>query len=450
MKNTFLGIRIVALFEVTLFMALLFLLDIWLGSGNRFIEVRPHPLWVILLLILFQYTIREAIITVIMMCVFLYAWNMPPQLASQSIFDYWFHLSLRPIMWFALSIILGGLRLRNKIEMDEIEAERDDALRKEEVISNSFAKLKDITQALEMRLSNELGSAIKIYEAAATLEDMKPENQIDGINRIVASTLSPEKFSVFLSTGEGLMLSSNYAWEAEDNYLKKFPRSSDLFKAIVGEKRILAAFVSDGEFLLDHQGIIAGPLIDNENGEVFGMLKIEEMNIHTLNRRTIQLFKLLCEWLGTTLRKMSRVNTLESTTISSQTNRSYSYAFLQEQTEFLTTLARRIGFHLTKLNIRLINSDSLTPDERRRASLIMSTAIKDTLRRTDLLFDAGEKGEEYALLLCGTGEEYIDLVIKKIQDRAAELEGSTSPAKYAFSHQVLFHSDRNPAYRGVS
>jgi len=301
---------------------------------------------------------------------------------------------------------------------------------------------------LEIKLSEELGSAIKIYEAATTLEDLEEDNRIDGINRIVASTLNPEKFSIFLETDAGLILNSSYAWAPEDTYQKKFNRSSELFNALVIEKRILAVFLSDGEHVLRNQGILAGPLIDSTSGEVFGMLKIEEMAFTTLNHRTIQLFKLLCGWLGATLRKMTMVETLESETISSRTNRSYSYAFLQEQTEFLSVLARRIGFHLTKLNIRMVNAAELSETDRRESALLMSAAIKASLRKTDLLFDAKERGEEYALLLCGTGSEFIDLVVDKIRDKALEQGGGELPAKYSFSHQVIFESDRNPTWQG--
>jgi hypothetical protein len=448
-KKAILGIvRLDAILEVIIFLGVLFCIDTFLGRGDRFIGVEPHPLWIVLLLIIFQYSINEAFITIVFMCIFLYAWNLPHQLATQSIFDYYFSLSLRPFLWLAATIIFGGLKLRNSIVMSDMQVELDDAKEKERVISDSFTKLRETNRVLELRLSEELASAIKIYKAAVTLEDLAPGNQIDGVNKIVASILNPEKFSIYITSDEGLTLSSNYAWDASDNYLKKFDKTSEMYKAIVGEKRILATFNQTSELLLNNQGIIAGPLIDSETGEVFGMLKIEKMTFQSLNLRAVQLFTLLCEWIGLTLRKMLNVQQMAGDTINSVSHRTYSYAFLKAQTEFLETLARRMGFHLIKLNMRMVNSSELGVDERRQAVAIMATAIKSSLRKTDLLFDAREKGEEYSLLLCGTGEEYIELIIKKIQDQIAITAGSENPAKYAFSHQVLHKSDRNPTWQG--
>ena len=94
----------------------------------------------------------------------------------------------------------------------------------------------------------------------------------------------------------------------------------------------------------------------------------------------------------------------------------------------------------------MVNSGELGVDERRHSVVLMATAIKNSLRKTDLLFDAREKGEEYALLLCGAGEEYIDLIIRKIQAQSVKAAGPENPAKYAFSYQVLHRSERNPPW----
>lgn len=448
MKKMIFGIRTVAVLETCIFLFVLFVIDSAFGSGHRYLSIYPHPAWIILLLILFQYSINEAIVAIVLMTVFLYAGNLPQQLATQSMFDYYFSLSLRPALWLGTAIVLGGLKLRNSAMLFEVQGELREARRKERVISESFTKLKEVNQALELKLSEELGSAISIYRAAVTLEDMVPENQIDGVNRIVASMLNPEKFSIFIVDENGLTLNSSYAWDGNDKYAKQFLRNSELYQAVVGEKRILAAFQQTSQYILGEEGIIAGPLVDTDSGEVLGMLKIEKMTFQSFNLRSIQLFSLLCEWIGLTWKRMRKVQRLASEAITSQTNRSYSYAFLQAQTEFLEALARRIGFHLTKLSVQMVNPGELSAEERRHAAALMSTAIKNVLRKTDLLFDARDRGEEYALLLCGTGQENVSIVVKKIQDNLNEIGGAANPAKYAFSHQVLFHSDRNPTWQG--
>lgn len=442
MKKTIFGVRLDAILEAIIFLVVLYLVDINFGKGDRFIGVTPNPLWIILLLVLFQYSIIEAFVTIVFMCIFLYAWNLPPQLASQNIFEYYFSLSLRPALWIGMTILLGGLRLRDSSRLLELEKKVKDSMRNDKVISDSFAKLKEVNRALELRLSDELGSAMKIYRAAVTLEDLDPDNQIDGVNKIVAATLNPEKFSIYLKSEEGMVLSSSYAWETSDVFLKKFDKNSDIYMAIAGEKRILAAFDDASDGLLDREGIIAGPLVDSVTGEVFGMLKIEKMTFQSFNFRTVQLFTLLCEWIGLMLRKTRSVREMSGETINSQRHRSYSYAFLKAQTEFLEALAKRADFHLAKLNIRMVNPGDLSVEQRRQATASISAAIKNSLRKTDLLFDARERGEEYALLLCCTGEEHIDLVINKIKEQAGKAAGSDNPAKYAFSYQVLFHSDR--------
>lgn len=171
------------------------------------------------------------------------------------------------------------------------------------------------------------------------------------------------------------------------------------------------------------------------------MLKIEKMSFQSFNLRTVQLFSLLCEWIGLALRKMRNLQRVAAESIKSHNHRTYSHVFLKAQTEFLEALAKRAEFHLAKLDIRMVNANELSTDQRRKSALSMSAAIKGALRRTDLLFDAREKGEEYAVLLCCAGAEHIDLIVRKIQEHSVKVAGPDNPAKFAFSYHVLFQSD---------
>jgi hypothetical protein len=87
--------------------------------------------------------------------------------------------------------------------------------------------------------------------------------------------------------------------DSETVYARAFDGQSRLFQAVVGSHRTLVAAVEDDERVLGGEGLLAGPLLNVDSGEVIGMLKIEEMGFLDLSVTSIENFRLLCEWIGT-------------------------------------------------------------------------------------------------------------------------------------------------------
>ena len=58
-----LGLRVSALVETLLFLAVALLVDSLLGAGDRFSEISPHPFWIIVLLVSTYYGTNEGLAT---------------------------------------------------------------------------------------------------------------------------------------------------------------------------------------------------------------------------------------------------------------------------------------------------------------------------------------------------------------------------------------------------
>ena len=433
---TIFGVRGSAIIEIIIFLTTFVAYSEILGDGNRFLNCHPHPFWIILLLITVQYGKNEAVFCVILMTFALYFYNKPEPIITESLYDYWLRLTKLPLMWTSAAVILGGLRSR-KIDLEQ--ALRDEIEQKNTqnaAITDSYKKLQEINEALERRLAGEVDSAIKIYEAAKTLENLERSKRIDGINDIVSSIMKPNKFSFYTLEENGLKQLSEFGWDNE-GYKTSFDVNSRLFNEVVNHKRILAMINEKDEEILAGEGMLAGPLIDIETGEVHGMLKFEEFGFKQMTLRNLHMFKILCEWIGMAMANMNRIDTANEDSMVDRKHMLYSYNFLKLQSDFLTALAKRMNFYLTKLNIKLTNPNELSENERLEIVLAMGNAIKNSLRQVDQFFDEKKKGEEFAILLPGTAHDNAEIVINKIKDALKENTKDIKKAKLSYTVQTL-------------
>jgi hypothetical protein len=282
-----------------------------------------------------------------------------------------------------------------------------------------------------------------MYEAAQAIEKLDPEEVLSGVANIVRTVMNPQKFSLFVLEGDRLRAAMEDGWSSGDVYQRTFPSSSALFQRIVGRQRILCAANEEDEQLLEDQGVLAGPLLRQERGTVLGMLKIEQLGFLDLNFAGVQNFKILCEWIATAYGKALRFQEAERDRVLDSETQLYSHAFLPRQTEYVSVLARRLGFDLSVVTLRLENRDDLSPDEQAEMPPLLRETVGSVLRRTDLAFHREESGAEYALLLPGTPAERASVVIEKLRSGLAErLKGGLVRARFQFSIQEVHQYPR--------
>jgi hypothetical protein len=105
----------------------------------------------------------------------------------------------------------------------------------------------------------------------------------------------------------------------------------------------------------------------------------------------------------------------------------------------LRGLAKRIGFDVSMIVVRLENEEELTPEQRTVAPLVFSRTVQKVLRRTDLAFDYRRTGSEFVLVLPATKLEGARSVIAKLESTLREeLAGEGVQALFSFGAEVVY------------
>ncbi|WP_395452189.1 GAF domain-containing protein (plasmid) [Azospirillum melinis] len=425
-----LGLRPVALLELLLFFGVALGLDGWLGAGLRFEGVQPHPFWIPVLLLAIQYGTNEGVLAALVASAALRLGNMPDAGIGQDLYDHLFTLTREPILWLVAAVLFGELRMRQLREREDLRAGLATARQEAEAIARSYRALKSVKESLETRVAGQLRTVFTLYQAAKSIDHLDEGEVMLGIADLVRTVMKPEKFSLFLLNNDVLESVTNEGWDDEtDSYARWFDSGTPLFQTVIARQRQLCVNRADDERVLAGEGVMAGPLISADTGEVLGMVKIESLGFTDLSVNTVENFRILCEWIGTAMAKARQYRTASEQRVFTD-EALYSSSYIGRQAEFLALLGRRMGFETTAITIRPSGLSRLSVAQRADLAAAIGEAVRGSLRDTDLACDFGHQGTSFGVVLAGTpleGAKQVEAKLERAVRQALPAGLSTIP-----------------------
>lgn len=433
-----LGLRVSALVETALFLAFAVAIDMFLLDGDRMWDVRPHPFWIIILLMAVQYGSGEALFAAVLSSAALFSGTLPAQPIDQEVYGYFLELLSRPIMWLTAAVFLGELRARQIRERRETLDLLADADQRLDRLAAAYNRLDRVKNNLEVRVAGQLDTFVTTYRAARAIERRDPGEVLLGVAEVIRSVINPEKFSLFLLNNDVLEASMQDGWESGDSYARIFNTGSPIFTEVIGARRLVCAANTADQQLLGNEGVLAGPLISTDTDEVIGMLKVEELALFDLSISTIENFRALSSWIGTAYSNAiaHTGDQMEGDAYLGRTILPYRYYSAQQS--FLISLARRMGFDLSAVLLHLVTGAALTPRERGAIPRALGTALRLAGRVTDLCFVYGNSGDEFVVLMSGLdAREAQDAGGGLLEALREQLRETAPSARFEATVQVL-------------
>lgn len=446
--GSFLGLRRNAWIEILGFLLLVLVVDYLWFDGTRFRDFHPHPFWVIVLIASVQYGSTAGIITTVLASFLLLAGNIPQMHFTHDFHQYVLDKLIQPLMWLAAAVVLGELSSRNIRERRDMGTQLAEALHRIKLLSHSFEQLQGMRERLEVRVAGQLRTVSQTWKAAQAIQRLEPEKVMGGVNEMVSTLLEPEQFSVYVLKHDRLQVVIRHGWQADDEYTTEFNETSSLFQSIVAENQVLSISRPEDEAVLESQGVMAGPLINPDSGELIGMLKIEDMGFAQMSVSTMENFSFICQWVGSVYGNAVKHQQTKAREFFNVDENLYSEAFFDRHRRFLSDLATRIGFDMTMISIRLSNYDELPNQSRAQFSVLLGQAVEEVLRDTDLAFNQQSEQWEFAIILPGTPQQGAEIVKQRMSDSLAN-KVAPLDVEYQYTLEIrVLHNDASKQLAG--
>lgn len=406
-------LRRTAIVETIGTLAIFVLVDYLFLEGDGYRLFAPHPYWLVVVFVATQYGTREGLFAAALSSVALYAGGIPEQRITQDLYTYLFELAQLPLYWSAAAVLLGELRMRHVRERETLRAELADTTERANMIAAAYEGLQATASRLEIRIAGQLRTVVTMYRAARAVESMEPGQVLTGAIENVQAVINPQKCSIYLLADNGLEAAIQRGWARRERIKRVFGPDTALYKAIVDENRVVCVADPDDEVVLAGQGILAGPLVNTETGNVHGMIKIEDIGFPELNQSTIAIFDVMCEWVGafyTNAQRYQRAAEQQAVDVETEL---YAGTFYPRIERVLGAIARRAGYPMTAVTLRLDDPYAMNRTERHLVARTLGDVVKAGLRNTDMAFDYGEDGWEFVLILSLTDGENAEMVTRR-------------------------------------
>jgi polysaccharide biosynthesis protein PelD len=390
------------LMEIIFLLAAVLMVDHTTFSGDRFWGVHPHPFLFIVLLISVQYGAIEGLITALLASTALLTGNIPEQNFSQNMYDYFIHIGHQPIIWSVSAIIIGGFRDRYIEERRALEKKLTQSQKQVEVFSKA-CEISDLERKrLETHVSGQSSFLLSLHQTALNMDAVGPEQILDNILEITQRVTKSEKCSWYALDNSVLETSSQLGWQIDEPYSRVYTALSPLFQEVVGHKRTLVITNKEDEIFLDNQGMMAGPVINPNTGKVYGMLKIERLNFISLNLKSVETFKQLCEWMGTLFDPAPVSRDENMVIIAEPRHELFSNNYFERLSEFLTLTADKNEFGNQSIIIRPPQEVFTTEHLHRELEVAINEILHGMLENKTLFFDGQKNNSEFIVILANT------------------------------------------------
>ncbi len=411
-----LGVRTVAWLEIILFFAVVLSIDYFLLDGDRFWSVRPHPFWLIVILLAVQYGANASLLAALTASLALIVGNLPPSELGADIFDYWAGIGLRPALWIGVGQILGQMRDRELAQRSRLTARIAVLEHQNHLIAQGFEELKRTKSALEARIARQFRTVITTYRAAQSMDVTDEARLTRGLDQLIQSVLSPQKYSLWVLGPDGFRLERTVGWTESDTYQRQLELSHPIVQHLLAREPALCAARPTDERKLMGQGLLAGALTDLDSGEIVGMLKIEETAFLDFNLYTLENFNVICSWIAAARIRARRWEQLQADRVTGANDLLMTAEVSERIYALLAQLGRRKGFSSSQLIVRPHDPDALAPEQHSILALALGEAARTTFRSTDLAFERAAEDAEFAILLPGTPLDDAELLAGKLRD----------------------------------
>jgi|tagenome__1003787_1003787.scaffolds.fasta_scaffold20962965_2 hypothetical protein len=414
------GVRLSALLEIIGFLAVTLAFSLILDAGNRFFSVSPHPFWIPVLLASTYYGANEGIAAAILSAAALLTGNLPEQGSNEDLSAWLLRVTAEPVIWFVAAIVLGQVGDSHRRERDRLRRNLREVRQEANVISHAYEQLAQLKSSLEKRVASQVQTVHTMYVGSRAIERQGTGEVLIGIADLIRSVMAPNKFSLFLLNGQVLEAAATEGWTPSNLLAREFDASSALFEAIVSRRQFLCVTNPVHEAVLGEQGVLAGPLVSNETGEILGMLKIEEIDFLDLHPSCVQNFGTLCEWIGTAFANAQRFEQLQDNLYFDPVRRLMPAAFFERQRAILSGLAERLGFDVSILFLAVELPQGTETSAYTTIARLVSKVGDATLASTDLRFEYRQGGWGYAILMPGADPEMAEHLAQRFASLLVE------------------------------
>ncbi len=358
-----------------------------------FLKVQPHPFLFLTILIASRYGTFDGFVTG-MLCAVIYAsylfagrdWSLIVQ-------TFEWHRMIPAYLFVIMGVLLGEIR---EMAGREVRRMRDDVHRMTEQVEVMRRDLEMVTRVkdeLQQKILSAEDPLAQFYDSAQRLSALRPEEAYPAIMDLVEKFTGAEKFSLYLARDRDGGVVGPAGPPAFELRFSRGWAQADEFEAVLttDHPAVAKAVESRGpvtarEATSTASDILAcAPLVDPAEDRVTGLLVIHRIPFVRLTRLTVSHLQTIAGWAGKTLAEASRFHAALQARVDDEVTGLFHYGYVSRRLTEEIQRAVRYGGECSLLLVKVLEAETLSPDDRRLVLREFGATLRRLLRTMDVV-----------------------------------------------------------------
>ncbi len=385
---------------------------IFFRSDPGFVNVSPHPYWIIVLLTASRYGFNGGLFAGSIAAIAYFGFTLlsVPDLALVDFKS----LSMwgKPALFFIVGIVLGELRELNIKEYNLLSEERDaykDAFGK---IKTKFDVLSEAKQEIDTRIISQENTLGTLYEAAQGLRSLSEESIFPAVLEILRDFMSVENCSIYTLEGDEFKLNT-----AMRHGKSPLPDTVPYYEGLMGlaaeDKKTVSIKDVANQESMPLGIIISAPILADNQKHVIGVLNVEKMPFMKFNSDSVRVAGLVADWCGSSIENATIFKETKNKLIADEMIDAYTYDYFKRRLHEEFVRSRRYQLDLSLILLEFPSLENASDEGREDVLMAFSMILKNQVREIDILFLNNKLGS-FFLLLPTTPPAGARVVVKNI------------------------------------
>jgi len=390
--------------EIILGYALLTLFNfLWLPKQMGYVDIHPHPYWMVILLVAARYGFRPGLWAGILGGVLEFVLGPLRIFFQDPLAEFDLSILHDTVIFICVGAIIGEIREIQKRAYIELREHHDELEKNYQTLKTHFNALSEAKQELDASVISQKDTLSTLHDAAQALRSLKEEDIYPAVLELLKTYVGVEASSIYVLDGGSLALKASVG----EGRMARAARIEDLETGMIGKAlqtgRLVALnslLAETGERGFSGENIICVPVLDTA-GNIYGIVNIEKIPFVKFNPLALRMTGLIADWCGAALENALIYKDAKDRDITDELTGAYNAAYLYKRLHEEFQRARRYRISLTVMVLELADFELFLPEKKQEALMLVSQLLKRMIRSVDLLFRMNEPGR-FVLVLPNT------------------------------------------------
>ncbi|WP_320169596.1 GAF domain-containing protein [Maridesulfovibrio sp.] len=366
-------------------------------SDPGFINVSPHPFWLVVLLVAVRYGFVGGAFAGGVSGLIFFGFKLISipelDLADFKSLAMWG----KPVLFFLVGVIIGEMRQLQIKEYEELSETCDTYKDAFEKIKVKFDVLSEAKQEVDTRILSQESTLGTLYEAAQGLRSLSIDSIYPAVLEILRDFMDVEECSIYLLEGDEFRMDT--AIRHGKGYLPDVvPFGEGLMSLAASSKRSVSIRDVADTDSMPGGIIISAPILADNQRHVVGVVNVEKMPFLKFTSDSVRVAGLVADWCGSSVENATVFAATKHKLIADESIDAYTYEYFKRRLKEEFVRARRYELDLSLIMLEFPGLSNASDEGRDEVLMAFSMILKSQIREIDILFISDKPGSFYLIL----------------------------------------------------